>query len=264
VNRRLAAFLTFVLFGAAGVPASPAQAACVKPAVIAHRGGVERYPENTRQAFRWASDTAKARWWELDVRFDKQGTPFVIHDATLDRTTNRTGTVAGQDLSALRAQGLRIDGGYLLPSWYEVLTDVAARPGVQVQAELKVHPTTAQLRAFLARLDWTGTRNRVVVTSFDPATLDDVKAAAPDLRRALIAELGWQDPATITPHAGIYSKHYWAVTAARLTAWRAAGLEVDAWTPDAVTDWRRMASYGGAVAGVVTNKPNAYRLAALC
>jgi hypothetical protein len=31
-----------------------------------------------------------------------------------------------------------------------------------------------------------------------------------------------------------------------------------------VTDWRRMASYGGAVAGVITDKPNAYRLAALC
>jgi glycerophosphoryl diester phosphodiesterase len=253
-----------------GTPAPPgalvrAAVTCVKPVGIAHRFGTERYPENTRQALRWATDTARARWLETDVQFDKVGTPFVIHDPTLDRTTNRTGPVAAQNLSALRAGGLRIDGGYLLPSWYEVLTDLQARPGVQMQAELKVRPTPAQLAKFLARLDWTGTRAQVVVTSFDPATLDLVKAAAPTLRRALIAELGWQDPAAITPHATTYSKHVWAITQARLVAWKAGGVtEVDAWTPDGPADWRRMASYGGLVTAVVTNKPNAYRLAGLC
>ena len=245
------------------VSPSPAAAACSKPLAIAHRFGTERYPENTRQAERWAADVAGARWLETDVQFDRTDTPFVLHDETLDRMTNFTGAVADHDLSADRAAGLRVDGGYILPTMYEVLTDLVARPGVQMQIEIKTNPTPTQLAKFLARMDWTGTRSRVVVTSFDPATLDLVKAAAPDLRRALIDDLGWQDPATITPHAGIYSKHFWSVTLDRERLWTAAGLQLTAWTPDTLADWKRMASYGG-IYGVVTNKPNAYRLASLC
>lgn len=243
---------------------TPAYAvSCARPAAIAHRGGTEKYPENTRQAFRWATDVAGAKWWETDIQFDATETPFILHDDTLDRTTNGTGPVSAVDLSAARTHGLRVDGGYTVPSLYEVLSDAAARPGVQVQAELKTVPTPAQLAKVLARLNWTGMRSRVVLTSFDPAALDVVKAQAPDVRRALISALGDQDPATITTHGQIYSKHQWAVTADRLARWRAAGLQVTVWTPDDPAAWRRMASYG-AVYGIITDKPNAYRLAAVC
>lgn len=242
-----------------------AVAACVKPPAVAHRGGTEKYPENTREAFRWATDTAKASWWETDIRFDAADVPFIVHDPTLDRTTNRTGAVADIDLSQARADGLRIDGGYLLPSLYELLKEASARPGVRVQLELKTVPTAAQLTKLWARLDWANVRDRVVILSFDPATLDTVNATPGAPPTVLLAELGDQDPTDVLPHATVYSKHHWAVTYARLTRWRDAGLTVYTWTVDDPATWQRMAGYGPAgIAGVVTNKPNAYRLADVC
>lgn len=245
------------------MPPRPAYATCVKPPAVAHRFGTERYPENSREAERWATDVAGARWLETDVQFDNTNTPFILHDETLDRTTNFSGAIATHNLSTDRTAGLRIDGGYYVPTLYEVLVDVAARPGVQIQLELKTRPTAVQMSKFLARLDWTETRSRVVVTSFDLSTLDAVKIAAPDLRRGLLSGLGWEEPSTIAAHTSIYSKHQWAITTDRLRLWRAGGLTVFAWTPDDVATWKRMASYGS-IAGVVTNKPNAYRLTTVC
>lgn len=257
------AFLVVLLLAAPSAAPAPALAACAKPPAIAHRGGTEAFPENTREAFRWASDTAKAAWWETDVQFDVTDVPYILHDPTLDRMTNGTGPVSEHDLAADRAAGLRVDGGYVVPSLYELLTDAKGR-AVQVQVELKSAPSAVQLSRFLARLDWTGMRDRVVVTSFSTATLDAVRAAA-EVRTGLVAELGDQDPADVLPHAEVLAKHHWAVTAARLAKWRGAGLSVTTWTPDTVETWKRMAGYGpGVIAGVTTNKPNAYRLADVC
>ena len=208
-------------------------------------------------------NVAGVQWLETDVQFDNTDTPFILHDETLDRTTNFSGPVAAHNLSTDRTAGLRIDGGYYVPTLYEVLMDVAARPGVQIQLELKTIPTLEQMSKFLARLDWTGTRSQVVVTSFYLSTLDAIKAVAPDLRTGLLSALGWETPDMISAHTLIYSKHQWAITADRLRQWRAGGLTVFTWTPDDLATWKRMASYGS-LAGVVTNKPNAYRLAAAC
>lgn len=261
MNRLLA--LVMVAVTGMLMPPRPAEAACIKPPAVAHRFGTERYPENTREGERWAMDVAGARWLETDVQFDRLDTPFILHDETLDRMTNFSGPVADHDLSTDRAAGLRVNGGYYVPTLYEVLVEVVSRSGVQMQIELKTRPTAVQMAKFLARLDWTNTRSRVVITSFDVSTIDVVKAAAPDLRVGLLSDLGWQDPSTITPHTHIYSKHQWAITADRLKQWRSSGLTVFSWTPDDVATWKRMASYG-TLAGVVTNKPNAYRLTSVC
>jgi glycerophosphoryl diester phosphodiesterase len=58
--------------------------------IIAHRGASGSAPENTRPAFRLAAD-AGADALELDVRLTSDGVPVLLHDRTLDRTTDRTG-----------------------------------------------------------------------------------------------------------------------------------------------------------------------------
>lgn len=250
-------------------PATPTWAAtttagCVKPTAVAHRFGTERHPENTISGAQWAMDTAHAAWLETDLQADAKGKLVIIHDSTLDRTTNRTGYVKATDMTAARAAGLRIDGGYYVPFLWEILNRVAARAGVQVQIEWKVRPTAAQLTEFLTELDRYGMRGRVVVTSFDPGTLDLVRARPNPLKTGLLANTGDQDPATITPHAQVYSKYHPSITWDRLKRWTGAGLEVDAWTIDDLAEWRRMALEQGLVAKVVTDVPNRYRLTAVC
>ena len=62
------------------------------PLLIAHRGGAAEAPENMLAAFRYSLSLG-IRWFELDVQMSKDGVPVVIHDETLDRTTNGSGPV---------------------------------------------------------------------------------------------------------------------------------------------------------------------------
>jgi glycerophosphoryl diester phosphodiesterase len=250
------AVVTVVALGAGllGV-GEPATAACPSVPAVAHRGGTERYGENTRNAFRYATSIGVNRW-ELDVRFDATDTPFVIHDPTLDRTTNGTGDVTRQDLSAARRSGLRTDDGQYVPSLYEVLTDAAARVA-SVFVEIKVRPTRRQWANLLARLDWTSMRRRVVLMSFDADTVLEARAAAPDVRTGLVENPSYRPAAQVTRYGGHYVKHQNSITAARLAEW-SGPLAVYAWTVDDVAGWARMNRYAARLDGVITNRPAAY------
>ena len=92
-------------------PLSPAQ-------VIAHRGGPAYAPENTLAAFQTAVDQG-AVWLEFDVQMTKDGQLVVIHDETVDRTTDGTGTLAGQTLEQIRS--LDAGQGEKVPTFKEVI-----------------------------------------------------------------------------------------------------------------------------------------------
>jgi glycerophosphoryl diester phosphodiesterase len=77
------------------------------PIPFAHRGGAKLWPENTLEAFRGAL-AAGYRWIETDIHATADGTLVVLHDATLDRTTDATGPVAAWSHGALQ----RADAGY--------------------------------------------------------------------------------------------------------------------------------------------------------
>ena len=78
------------------------------PLLIAHRGGAKLAPENTLAAFRRAVDVWEADMLELDVRATSDGEIVVIHDATVDRTTDGTGEVADLPWEALQ----ELDAGH--------------------------------------------------------------------------------------------------------------------------------------------------------
>ena len=78
-----------------------------RPLVIAHRGGAAQWPENTLYAFRNAIESG-ADALEFDVHATSDGNLVVIHDATVDRTTNGSGRVDGMTWAALRD----LDAGY--------------------------------------------------------------------------------------------------------------------------------------------------------
>lgn len=164
--------------------AAPRSLALVHPAldvgqrpVIAHRGNRAHAPENTMEAFRQAVALG-ADALELDVHVSADGVPVVHHDATLDRTTDGTGPLAGRTLAELRKldAGARWtgDGGRShpyrgreigVPTLAEVLDGFPTTPLV---VEIK---TPAAAPAVLAALERHGARARVVVDAFDPASL---------------------------------------------------------------------------------------------
>src|SRR3954462_10708127 len=125
-----------------------ARTACVTPYPIAHRGGTERYVENTRNAFRQASNSG-VNFWETDVRFTSDDVPVIMHDETVDRTTRGTGAVA--DLTYAEIANIRTDDDQPIPTLAEIMNDQSVDKAYMF-VEPKVTPTDAQWTTFIAAL----------------------------------------------------------------------------------------------------------------
>jgi glycerophosphoryl diester phosphodiesterase len=104
-----------------------------KPELIAHRGGPAYAPENTLAAFRNAIKIGVDRL-EMDVQMTRDGQLVVIHDETVDRTTNGTGHVANLTLAEIRA--LDAGDGEKIPTFAEVIA-LAKEGGVALLPEIK-------------------------------------------------------------------------------------------------------------------------------
>lgn len=168
---------------------------------FAHRGASTLAPENTLAAFRLAAEHG-AQWVELDVDTLADGTLVVMHDTTLDRTTNRSGSYkewTATDLLGVDAGswfGPEFAGEPLptLPQCLELL----AGAGVNVNVELK-SPTAGgaaaeRLRGGVADvLDEYEERfpgAEFLVSSFNPVLLDRFKQGRPQTRIAWLTEAG--------------------------------------------------------------------------
>ena len=265
-NRRAAhvvTTVTTVALLATLSPPGPASAAvssirCVAPP-IAHRGDSARAPENTLPAYRTAWRAGVTRW-EMDLRFTAGDVPVLLHDPTVDRTTDGTGEVAGTSLAQLRS----LDAGswfspryagVKVPTLHQVLRYGRTR-GATFLVELKTRPTATQMAAFLARLRWLGVLDRVRVTSFDEQTVLDVRAARPGLRTGISDYPNDRDPSSARQFGRGYMAHHEAVTADRVASMRARGVTVHPWPADTRRTWVRLARHG--TGPVVTNRPHAY------
>ena len=112
---------------------------CIDGAVvnIAHRGGiVEGYPENTLAAFRRAI-TVGAMVIEIDIRGTKDGQVVILHDETLDRTTNAKGSVSNYTLEELKE--FDAGCGERIPTYEEVL-ELVSKTGVNLLLDIKMSP----------------------------------------------------------------------------------------------------------------------------
>lgn len=150
--------------------------------VIAHRGASSYAPENTLAAFELAWQMG-ARHFELDVHATSDGQVVVIHDDTVDRTTDGFGPVATQTLAALRALDAGswfgpAFAGERMPTFAEVLARYAGR--VHLHTEIKGQtPGLAEQTVDLIRAH--GMTDRVTITSFQTSPLAAVHAYAPEL-----------------------------------------------------------------------------------
>ena len=258
--------LTAAALVAASMAVVPSSAQAAKktcfpaPLTVSHRGGSEHYTENTRNAFRDTSNMG-VTWWETDVRFTSDDVPVIMHDETVDRTTNGSGLVADHTLTQWR--NLRTEYGQDVPTLADLLND-ASVDRANSFVELKTVPTNTQWTNLAAVLDAAFLRvgPLPVLTSFSASVLDDAASRLPRYTRGLIQSVGDADPADITPHASILLKHHDAITASRLIKWTNAGIKVYAWADPAAdpqSEWVRMNGYGTLVSGYITSSPQKYR-----
>ena len=112
--------------------------------VAAHRGWCAKYPENTMEAFRAALEIGVDQI-ETDVRVSKDGELILLHDPTVDRTTNGTGSAYDMDYAEIRA--LRASAGMgekfahcYVPTLRELMELVKDHPTITLDIELKIGP----------------------------------------------------------------------------------------------------------------------------
>ncbi len=137
--------LTLVLFPLSGISAQSQQETSQKPWTIAHRGASGYAPENTLAAFDKAV-AMKAEFIELDVQMSKDGHLVVIHDPTVDRTTNGRGKVKDLTLAEIKKldAGSWFDkrfAGERIPTLEEVLTRYGGKIGLLIELKKpKLYP----------------------------------------------------------------------------------------------------------------------------
>jgi glycerophosphoryl diester phosphodiesterase len=228
-----------------------------RPLVYAHRGASADFPENTLEAFGGAVEQG-ADGVELDVRLNAAGELIVHHDAWYRDGRTVWDVVLAAAPAGTCDLGAALDGCTGIRVNVEIKNDPADLGGDHVR--WSVEPADAVVELLAARRA-VGAVDDVIVSSFDPATLDRVLAVRPDLPTgALLGDLR-ADPGAVdrAADAGHGAVHPWEpfVDEAFVDRCRGLGLAINTWTVD---DPDRIAALGGlGVDGVITNTPGAAR-----
>lgn len=214
----------------------------------AHRGGGSVDTENGLGALRSAVAHG-ADYLEMDVQVTRDGTFVLMHDQTIDRTTDGSGRILDQTAAELTS--VRLLDGEAVPTLQHVL-DMAVPTGVGLLIELKWVPS-GRFAALKAMIDGFGA-SRVVVNSLSPYVVSTFHARYPDVRAALDTSrmIGVGAAAS---YGGVMPDHR-HVTLRWLARLRSAGVPTYLWTVDSRQDWAR---YSGKVTLMLTDRPQEYR-----
>jgi len=232
---------------------------------IAHRGASAFAPENTMAAFEKAIELG-ADVIELDLHLTRDGELVVIHDDTLDRTTDGRGSVHGRSLQELR----RLDAGrwfeegfagQRIPTLAEVLDCFAGKVplALEVKAGSTFFPGIEE--RVVAALRQRSAIEQAAIASFDHFALRRLKEIEPALRTAALL-VG--RPVAMSALAGACAADAMALEASLVTkteveACRAAGLQIVVWVVNDPAQMRHFIRLG--VDGIITDRPDLLRLA---
>ena len=156
-----------------------------------HRGGANVWPENTVMAF----TNAAAQWStiiiECDARLTSDGEVVLLHDTTVDRTTDGSGAIASMTLAQAQtldaAYDFTLDGGLTYPYRGQGITiptlteALAALPNSRFEIELKTEPGITIANAVVKKITGAGAQERVLLASFDAAIMAQVRVLAPTI-----------------------------------------------------------------------------------
>jgi glycerophosphoryl diester phosphodiesterase len=226
---------------------------------VAHRGYSAIAPENTLPALA-AAVLAGATYVEFDVRTTADGVPVVIHDRTVDRTTDSSGHVwdlAFDEVRELDAGSWFSPAyaGVRVPSLAEVL-ELFPDGGAALLLEIKPPADLEQVKVILAMMAERGLLDRTVVQSFDPQVMRLVREAAPDVRRGLLRLRYEADTVPLATELDVVCVNPTVddvlgdpETTAELIA---AGIDVMPWTANDIGQWPALVEAG--VAGLITDR----------
>ncbi|MCC6867896.1 MAG: hypothetical protein IT522_03655 [Burkholderiales bacterium] len=216
-----------------------------------HRGARNEAPENTLPGFRHALARGITSF-EFDVHLSADDQLVVIHDPTVDRTTNGSGAIATMGVAELR----RLDARSIFPQWpepawvptlTEVLDLVAGADDMEIEIKTDRPPRLQRVAELvLAAIDRYGIADRVAVTSFDPVALEAVAQRAPGQRRGFIAKYETAEDLATAVRVGATQCAIPLKTGLpeRVREAHAAGMRVTGWQGNTRDDVRTLLAWG--------------------
>lgn len=232
------------------------------PRLIGHRGARNSAPENTLAGIRQGRREG-ATWVEFDVKLTADGHAILMHDETLDRTTDGRGPVRAMTLADIRRldAGIRFGPawrGERVPTLAETLM-LLAELDMGFNLEIKPCPgreaETARVALAEVAKHWPAQRPLPVISCFKTEALDVAREVAPDLARGyLVEELppGWQAEAGRLDCRTVHVS--WnKLTRSQVDAVKAAGYRLAVWTVNEPDRAKELLSWG--VDSIITDCP---------
>ena len=225
--------------------------------IIAHRGGGTIAPENTLAGIRYGHALG-FRGVEFDVMLAREDVPVLMHDDTLERTTNAQGGLADKtaaELAVLDAGTWRHPryAGEPVPSFaaaaqlcveLELFTNVEIKP--YAPGGDAVARATGRIATEAARSYWYGAKVAPLISSFSHAALEASRATAPELPRAYLFDevpADWLDLLKATDCVALHCNSK-KLTAELTAAIKAAGYGMMCWTVNDLAEAERLSAWG--------------------
>jgi glycerophosphoryl diester phosphodiesterase len=202
-----------------------------RPLLGGHRGNPAEHPENTMRSFRSAI-AGGCDLIECDVHLSSDGRLVVIHDHTLDRTTNGSGLV--RDYTAAELRRLDAGEGEKIPLLQEVIELALGKVGLVIEIK-QVPPLYPGLEEKLMNmLRQLGAVPECAVVSFNHMAIHQIKKLEPTLQLGILEGARPMDPARLLREAGadVYSPHWGAADPQVVSEVHGAGGAVAVWPVD--------------------------------
>lgn len=220
---------------------------------IAHRGAKGHFPENTLQSFR-ESVALNADGIELDVHLSADGEIVVIHDHSVDRTTNGSGLVSELDWDTL--QNLRIGATETIPSLAAVfdLFETGLLINVEIKEKTSVKAVVALIEKYV--LEKQRPYDQFLVSAFDWTALKQIREMNANIPLGVLTEtdLSLAIAFSETIKAETIHPYFHLLNPENVGQMQQKGFRVFAWTVNEPQDLERIKSYN--VNGIITDYPD--------
>jgi len=222
--------------------------------IASHRGGLFLWPENSARAFRETARLALDQA-ECDVHLTRDGEVVIMHDSTVERTSDGIGRVVDMDMAAFRALRVKGTEGEAPPTLAEYLNLLAGTqvaPRIEIKADAKRRPYPGIVAKTLHALDAARQRPRAWLIGFQAETMAEALAAgglggvAWLLERPTLIDLGVPGMLAVAqterfPEIGLHES---VIDAEMVAACRAAGVGIGCWGANHAASIRRMLGLG--------------------
>ncbi|HWO75955.1 MAG TPA: glycerophosphodiester phosphodiesterase family protein [Bacillus sp. (in: firmicutes)] len=232
---------------------------------VAHRGASGHAPENTMAAFQKGFEM-KADYIEIDVQMSKDGELVILHDTTLDRTTDGTGWVGNYTLEELK----QLDAGSWfseefagepIPTFEEVIDEFRGKVGILIELKApELYPGIEEkvAEALKERNMDTPDNHKIVIQSFNHESMKLSKELLPEIPHGVLLGAGWanvtdEQLAEFAGYADYFNPTMTILTPELVDRVHTAGMDIWAYTVRTQEQADRLFELG--VDGIITDFP---------